>query len=143
MNRETIFAALFERLSSTPGLVTKSRRLVHWADVPAVQQPALYLAKGAEVISQQTGQPSVVTMRATVWVYAMEKDPDAAPSTILNGLLDGIQAAVAPSGDPTKNKQTLGGLVHHCWINGNIETDEGTLGDQTVAILNIDILTTV
>ena len=39
------------------------------------------------------------------------------------------------------NKQTLGGLVAHAWIDGVIETDEGVLGDQAVAIIPVVIKT--
>ena len=40
MNRETIHAALFARLSAVPGFVTASRRLKHWSDTPGGEQPA-------------------------------------------------------------------------------------------------------
>jgi hypothetical protein len=32
--------------------------------------------------------------------------------------------------------------VKHCWISGAIETDEGVLGGQAVAIVPIEILVT-
>lgn len=34
---------------------------------------------------------------------------------------------------------TLGSLTYQAWINGKIETDEGTLGGQSVAIVPIRI----
>jgi hypothetical protein len=64
------------------------------------------------------------------------KDPQAAPSTILNPLMDAVQNALAPD-DPKLERCTLGGLVEHCWIEGRVETDEGALGDQAVAIVPI------
>ena len=39
-----------------------------------------------------------------------------------------------------RNVQTLGGLVSDCWISGKIETDEGALGGQAVAIIPIEMI---
>jgi hypothetical protein len=62
---------------------------------------------------------------------------------VLNPLLDAIAAALAPTGaDLVAGAQTLGGLVKHCWISGAIETDEGALGGQAVAIVPVEILVT-
>ena len=38
-------------------------------------------------------------------------------------------------------EQTLDGLVMGCRIDGKIETDEGALGAQSVAIVPITVLT--
>ena len=62
------------------------------------------------------------------------------PSSVMNPLLDAVTAALAPD-NPINTAQTLGGTVAHCWIEGAIETDEGTLGDQAVAIVPVRILT--
>ena len=61
---------------------------------------------------------------------------------MLNPLLDAIEAALAPQagGDLAANVVTLGGLAYQAWINGKIETDEGTLGGQSVAIVPIRIV---
>ncbi|HXP74621.1 MAG TPA: hypothetical protein VN823_10790 [Stellaceae bacterium] len=56
----------------------------------------------------------------------------------MNPLLDAIETALAP--DLVTNVQSLGGLVAHCWIAGKVETDEGVLGGQAVAIVPIEIL---
>jgi len=61
------------------------------------------------------------------------------PSVQINQILDELEAALAPPPGPSF-KQTLGGLVEHCWINGEIQTDEGTLGNQAVAIIPIRML---
>jgi hypothetical protein len=54
--------------------------------------------------------------------------------------LDALEAALAPS--PVTGIQTLGlpGMVRHVTISGKVETDEGVLGDQAVAIVPIEIL---
>jgi len=140
MVRETIYAALFDRVAAIPGLVSAGRRLKHWSDLPAAQQPALFLAQRGERPTQRRGLPAAWNLTAALYLYVHAGgDPQAVPATELNRLLDAIEAALAP--DPVQGAQTLGGLVSHCWIDGGgIETDEGVLGEQAVAIIPINIL---
>jgi hypothetical protein len=67
-------------------------------------------------------------------------DPYAAPASILNPLLDSLEQALAPS--PASGIQNLGlpDMVQHAYIAGKIETDEGVLGDQAIAIVPVEIL---
>lgn len=136
ITREPIYAALFARLQAVSGFRTISRRLKHWTDVPASMQPALYLVQRHEVLSGISGQLVRYDLEADVYLYANTADQSSTPSQILNPLLDAVEATLQP--DYT-GKQTLGGLVQHCWIEGSIETDEGVLGDQAVAIIPIKI----
>ena len=140
MNRETIYTALFAKLSSVAGLVTKSRRLKHYSDVSPSEQPAMFVTQASQHVKQIKGFPSEYTLEAKVWIYTHETDPAVSPATGLNNLLDLVDLALKPS--VPQDKQTLGGLVEHCWMDGEIVTDEGSLGDQSVAIFTIKILTT-
>ena len=142
MRRESIYGALFARLSAIEGLATCSRRLRHFSDVPPSEQPALFVAQASQQLQQVTGQPTVAVLEAKVWVYTNDPNPELPPAAAINDILDQIDQALAPSAGPS-HKQTLGGLCEHCWVDGTIETDEGTLGDQSVAILTIKILTTI
>jgi hypothetical protein len=135
--REPIFAALFAKLTASAGYATSSRKLKHWSDVPRDQQPALFLAQGRQSVKTVRGQPSVWTLSAEVYVY-VNTSGFSNPGSALNPLMDAIEAALA--GNQGENTQTLGGLVDWCRIEGSIETDEGTLGDQAVAIIPISIL---
>lgn len=140
IQREPIFAALFALLSGVPGLVTKSRRLKHWNDVPSEQQPALFVAQGPQQPDYSVkGMPPRWTLQVDVYLYAQAPE-DATPSTVLNPLLDAVEAALEPSPAAGGAGGALGGLVHRCWISGTIETDEGTLGAQAVAIIPITII---
>jgi len=51
--------------------------------------------------------------------------------------LDEIEKALEPQDEETL---TLDGLVSHCRIEGEIETDEGMLDTQAVAVIPISIL---
>ncbi|HLJ52130.1 MAG TPA: hypothetical protein VKT24_02020 [Rhizomicrobium sp.] len=136
MTREPIYAALFALLSAAAPFVTASRRLRHWSDVGPAEQPALFVVQKSETAERRAGLPAKWRASVDVYVYAHAPDDQAAPSTSLNPLLDAIEAALAP----VSAIQTLGGLVAHAWIAGKIETDEGVLGGQAVAIVPVEIL---
>lgn len=139
MNRELIYAALFNKLKAVEGINTSSRKLKHWADVPSGETPALFQAQTGETVTHQTNQPSIWTFHLDIYVYANTANSDVAPAQVLNPILDRITEALKPI---VGDEQTLGGLVQKCRINGKIETDEGTLGDIAVLIIPIVILTT-
>ena len=135
--REPIYAALWNKVKATPGIVTASRRLQHWADVPKVSQPALYQAQAGEMAMLEHGLPTKWHLSVNLYIYVTaEEDPYASPAPALNAILDAIEAAVGPE---LSGYQTLGGLVYDCKINGKIETLEGVLGGQEVAIVPIEI----
>jgi hypothetical protein len=138
MIREPIYAALFALVAGAASFVTISRRLRHWSDVGAAEQPALFMTQKSENAEER--RPLPVKWRASVdlYLYAQAADELTSPATILNPLLDAVEMALAP--DPVGHVQTLGGLVSHCWIAGRIQTDEGVLGGQAVAIVPVEIL---
>lgn len=141
MNREAIYSGLFNKLSAVSGFVTKSRLLKHWADVSVSEQPALYQAQGKETAITTTGQPTKWELRLSLYVY-VRTDGITPPGTILNPLLDAI-TDVVQARHPITGKQNMGiPGVEWARIDGTIETDEGTLGQQAVAIIPILILVT-
>jgi hypothetical protein len=142
LNREAIYAALFTQLSAIPGLVTTSRILKHWTDVPGDLQPALYQAQGREIPLTVTGQPTKWELRPTIYVY-VRTDGQTPPSTAMNPILDQV-VAIVNKRNPITNTNNLGGIAGVEWarLDGAIETDEGTLGNQAVAIVPVLILVT-
>ncbi|HEY3919446.1 MAG TPA: hypothetical protein VGL83_16780 [Stellaceae bacterium] len=138
MIREPIYAALFALVATAAEFVTVSRRLRHWTDVGAAEQPALFQIQKSETAEGRRPLPAKWRAAVDLYLYAQAPDEIAAPATVLNPLIDAIEAALAP--DPFTNVQSLGGLVSHCWIAGKIQTDEGVLGGQAVAIVPLEIL---
>ena len=139
--REAIYTKLWELGASAARFASANRRLRHWADVPPPEQPALFMSeKGAQVVVKKLGAPIVWTLYADFYVYAHTSDPYLAPTTFLNPLLDALEAALSPS--PTTGIQDLGlpQMVQHAYIAGKIQTDEGVLGDQAIAIVPVEIL---
>lgn len=137
INRENIYAALFALVSSAAGLRTSTRLLKHWSDVAPSDQPALFQAQGRQNAVAGYRMPTKWTLSASLYVYTHQASLDKLPSVALNELVDAIEAKLAPGPD---GEQTLGGLVSHCRIVGEIETDEGVLGEQAVAIIPIEIV---
>ena len=136
MNRETIYAALFTLLSTSASFKTASRKLKHWSDVANVEQPALFQAQRTETASTVPGQPTVWMLHVDVYIYAnTQSDPTIAPSQIINPLVDAIVRALSPN--PIQNRCTLGALVEYVVIDGAIQTDEGVLGDQAIAVIPV------
>jgi hypothetical protein len=141
ISREPIYSALFGLLETAADFAVVDRRLRHWSDVAPAEQPALFMAQKTETASVKTlGAPTVWTLSVDLYVYAHSSDPYLAPATVLNPLLDAVEAALAPSA--TTGIQDLGvpAMVQHAYISGKIETDEGVLGDQAVAIVPVEIL---
>jgi hypothetical protein len=141
MNRETIYSTLFstiQGIAAGAGVVTISRRLMHWSDVPAIEQPAIYQIQRHEDPIQQRLMPTKWHLNVDLYVYVNTgTDPKASPAIMLNPILDALEVLFPTDAD---HLQTLGGLCSHCWISGRIETSEGTLGAQEVAIVPIEIL---
>ena len=136
-SREPIYSALFSLLQRIPGVQTTSRKLKHWADVEDF--PAIFQNQKSELAAKSgRGVQTVWTLSCDIYVY-VRVSADRLTSTELNEVLDHIQGALAAP-EPISNKQTLGGLVEDCWINGQIITDEGALGEIGVAIIPVQII---
>jgi hypothetical protein len=119
---------------------TSSRILKHWNDTPAIEQPALFQTQTGEIITQQKGLPQKTELTVKFHIYVTSADKNIPPTTLLNPILDVIDRALQPTGGSTV--QTLGiDGISHAWISGQIETYEGLLGTQEVAVIPISILT--
>jgi len=96
--------------------------------------------KGGHAITKALGSPIAWTLYADFYVYVHSSDPYLAPAMLLNPLLDALETALAPP--PATGIQNLGlpAMVQHARIAGKIETDEGVLGDQAIAIVPVEIL---
>lgn len=136
MNREQIWSGLFSLLDGLAPFVETGRKVIHWGDCPNF--PALYLNQGAEtVVKSGRGLPCTYTMSAEIYIYA-RNESNGTPAIQINALLDAVDALF--QADAIDGVQTLGGLVHDAWIEGQIARDEGALGDIGAAIVPIRIL---
>ena len=136
--RESVYAALFALLETVPNLTTVSRRLQSVQDIQPESFPAAFQLQGDQQVTYKGSVPSIFTWQASWILNAYEADQTAAPSTQLNEMIDAVSAVLAPAAGQTC--QTLGGLVTHAGISGNIQIYEGVLGDRAVAIVPISIV---
>ena len=86
MIREPIYAALFALVAGAASFVTVSRRLRHWSDVGAAEQPALFMIQKSENAEER--RPLPVKWRASVDLYLYAQAPDE-----LTSPADGAQPA--------------------------------------------------
>lgn len=143
--REDVYGALFafadkirwRGASGQSAFVEKHRRVKLWDDIAG--QPALCQAEHQEVIQQTTALVYKRTFKASWIIYhtAGRDDPGAIPATETNAILDAVQAAFTPDGP--EDLQTLGGLVHHAWIDGAIDKFQGDLDGQTMIVVPISM----
>lgn len=140
--RKAIFDALYARLGTVQGVTTLGRRLRSFDEVQPSEQPALFMQPGSQVAENTPGLP--VKWRLAVDLYLYVHDTTAAgPSELLQELLDRIEAALRATSAEAHGEDaptTLGGLVLACQIAGPIESDEGSLGAQAVAIVPLELL---
>ncbi len=148
VSRKSIWDALEARLATVPGWVTHSQRLRLHDQVPPSEQPAVFIQPGSQLANSTPGHPLRWTLSADVVVYVYE-DTDTGPSGTLQGFLDAIEAALeAQPGEKSTGQRfnqngyatTLGGLVSAVRIS-SIETDEGALGPQAVAVIAVEVET--
>jgi hypothetical protein len=143
VTREQISAAFFDLVAGATAFAATSRRFVHWDQVNETQMPFLTMLKTGEVRARQSeGLPSL-TINAHVFIYASAgMDPEDVPDSAMNALLDAVDTAVAPGGADrlNGNRQTLGGLVSHCYPLGPVFIDTGDVDGKAVAAIPFQIL---
>ena len=140
VSREAIYSALFTLVSGAADFVTTGRRIQIITQMQPSQLPALFQQQVSEDTQQVNGIPPKYTLRVDIAIYALNPDQTQAATPQLNALIDAVEAALAPS--PATGRQTLGGLVSHCFINGKTDIFEGDLGNKAAAVLPIEIVTT-
>jgi hypothetical protein len=134
--REAIMAALTTKLQGASfampvngktGFVTVSRRLKLWADTPKSQRPALFITERHEQKNWQSETlPGKTTLNVDLFAYIDASDMNVTPAISLNIMLDAIETALKPA-TGEGGRQTLGGLVSHCRIEGQVLKDPGDL----------------
>jgi hypothetical protein len=138
-SRETIISALFDLALTATTFNTSGRRLLLWSKVASF--PALFVqSTGTHYPPREArGLPPKRTITAELWVYTdIGKNPNANPEQALNDIIDAVEAALLPG--INSNAQTLGGIVSHAWIEGEIEQFPGVLDGIAKAIISVKIL---
>ena len=141
--REQIYAALWRIVSEAAPFATANRRLRHWADVSPPEQPALFMSQKRQRGATHQGGvnlPVVWTLYADFYIYVHSSDPALSPAMLLNPLIDAVELSLAPNVGTGIQDLGLPQMVKHTRLLGEIETAEGVLGDQELAIIPVEIL---
>lgn len=138
--RETYYGALATRLQALQSggtIKTFTRRLAMADEVRQAMQPALFMAQTYQTPKYAAGRQIMWNLGAVLYLYV--HDPkNKTPGVLMNPIMDAITALFVPD-NLQANACTFGGLCHHVEV-GEIETDEGTLGEQSIARIPIDML---
>jgi hypothetical protein len=141
VSRETIITALFEKLAASGEFVTTGRRNRDPESIPTNQTPALLLVEHSEkydVQSRNLPAKRIINLRAIIYTDVGDDD-NAIPATIINNMLDGVDAALAPD-SPQTGFCTLGGLAYSVKIDGDVIKAPGDVTGKGLAIVPIQIL---
>jgi hypothetical protein len=138
-SRESIYAALFAKLSGIGALALSGRKLRHIEDVPPAQFPAGFQVQLSEDVLQEFNKPPVYTLRIEWWLYAFQPDPAVAHSPQLNALVDAALSALNVTVAGPNASQTLGGIVTAVWLDGRIDYVDGALDNSSFVRIPIAI----
>jgi hypothetical protein len=119
-----------------------ARRLKLWSDVPAASRPACFLFEGGQETYSWSGNaiPKRV-IEVKLFVYLNAKDPSVAGSALLNSVMDAFDTAFTLSGgDVVSGRNTLGGTVYNCRIDGKALKDPGDLDGDALLIVPVKLI---
>lgn len=123
---------------------TVTRRIKLFNEVDATAQPWCGQAEHGLQEAQVTGMPYKTILEANWFVLQCVAKDDKAIGAILNNLImKGVRDALKPKpADPgfADKRNTLGGLVYHCFISGRVFKDPGDLDGQGLMIIPIKLL---
>ena len=133
-----------DAVQNTHAFRTTSRRVKLFSDVPSSDWPVCMQAEWGDDTSQVTNLPYKWTLGVNWIVYQnTAKDPKVAGTIENNCILNGIRTVLAPKvtdvGYPDK-RNTLGGLVWHCFIHGKVFKDPGDVDAEGMMIIPIKLL---
>lgn len=139
INREQIYAALFDKFASAAEFKTKSRRIKHITDMTKPDLPALFMLQRAEVPIQEKKVPIKWQLGVDFYVYVdTGADKNTVPASIINPILDKIELLLKPN--PVLGYATLNiNGVSHAWIS-NIDIFAGELDEKGIAIISVEVL---
>ncbi len=141
--RESAIAALMNLVANAyPWTLGPVRRLKLWSDVSAANRPACFLFEGSQESyswSESALPKRIIEVR--LFVYLNAKDPGIVGATLVNNVMDAFDNAFAISGgDVIRGRNTLGGTVYNCRIDGKILKDPGDLDGDAILIVPVKLV---
>lgn len=147
--REPIYAALAALVFTDPRIAgvfrLTGRYLYHHEQIPggSVNTPAIFLVQfpGESHIRTGKGVPDKRTLKCSfvMYFYTPGAVQGELPATACNTGLDVIDDVLNLPDNPG-NVQTLGGLVEHIYLEGEVSIAEGLLQEFSIVTVPITIL---
>jgi len=148
--RQKVFDTLFAYLGNCPSptgvpWATRSQSLAQWDNVPASNQPAMFLRRGPQTAKQIAFGVTKWVFRATVWVYFRTENvstPGSYPDQLTDQFLDAFEQLFQIQTQPapfTLSSNNLEGLVKNVWIDGMLFSDPGLTDSQAVIVIPLSI----
>ncbi len=143
VTRNQIMDALLAQLEDNmPSIEQFSRRFVEWASISdSAQMPYLMLTRPRETYPQRaiTGLPPKRTFKCDVTIYiASGKDQSVIPDELVCDIMDEIDVSMRPP--IGQEVLTLGGLVDHCYVMGEIIEVPGDLDGIGLIMIPLEIV---
>jgi hypothetical protein len=117
-------------------------RLKLWSDVPAMSRPACFIFEGGqETYSWSESALPKRAIEVKLFIYLSAKDPTIVGAALLNTVMDALDEAFALSGaDLSTGRNTLGGAVYHCRVDGKTLKDPGDLDGDALLIVPVKLI---
>jgi hypothetical protein len=141
--REQAATALFNQLLTVAKFKFSARRLFEPTQVTPDLSPALFLMEAGEVYSNIAPQnPPRRTLKYVAAIYnnVGGSDVTAIPVAVVNDALDALDAKMTALGDPGSGRVTLGGLVYHVRIEGEVMKAPGETTGFAMAVVPFDVV---
>ena len=147
--RKAIAAALLTQLTAGNQFTNIGRRDRAPEQAAEPSQPGLYLLKAREHYKYDAGDkergiPPIRELSFLAVIYTdVGANEQAVPADVIDDLLDVIDQALAPGPmDQVTNgaRQTLGGLVYDCRVEGQIELAPGDAQGKGTTIVPITVI---
>ena len=142
-SRESAIGALTNIVANAyPWKYGPARRLKLWSDVPAASRPACFLFEGGQETYSwiESAIPKRV-IEVKLFVYLNAKDPSVTGAALLNGVMDAFDSAfVLSGGDVISGRNTLGGAVYNCRIDGKTLKDPGDLDGDALLVVPVKLI---
>lgn len=142
-SRESAIEALIDLVAGAfPWKLGPARRLKLWTDVPAMNRPACFLFEGGQETYSWSGSAAPKRIiEVKLFVYLNAKDASVSGASLINDVMDALDAAFALSGgDIALGRKTLGGAVHYCRIDGKTLKDPGDLDGDALLIAPVRLM---
>lgn len=139
--REAALAALQAKLAAAAAFGKVTRRPLAPEQMASPGHPGLALfVQGTDYDRTVLAAPARRTLKCLALVYVdAGANPNAVPDSLVNALVEKIEATLAPDNGATR-LCTLGGLVHAVLIRGHAPRAPGDRTGKGIEVIPIDIV---